>query len=127
MRGPGHTRVLYGVVGPASGHALRTTVNLQPPSSVLFGEQQMRMLEATHAMIPQIAPTTPGMPPAKPIIEKRELQQRVTAARETCACSGAAVQLSVWIAHVTEEKACAGEAAAGMRCERGWRTRRSTR
>ena len=53
----------------------RTAVNLQPPSSVLFGAQHMRMLEATHARIPQRAPTTPGMPPAKPIIEKTELPQ----------------------------------------------------
>ena len=52
---------------------LRTAVNLPPPSEMLFGAQHMRMLEATHARIPQRAPTTPGMPPAKPIIEKREL------------------------------------------------------
>ena len=51
----------------------RTAVNLQPPSSVLFGAQHMTMLEATHARIPQRAPTMPGMPPAKPIIEKMEL------------------------------------------------------
>ena len=51
----------------------RTAVNLPPPSSVLFGAQHMRMLEAMHARIPQRAPTTPGMPPAKPIIEKMEL------------------------------------------------------
>ena len=53
----------------------RTAVNLQPPSSVVFGAQHMRMLEATHARIPQRAPTMPGMPPAKPIIEKMELPQ----------------------------------------------------
>ena len=52
---------------------LRTAVNLPPPSSVLFGAQHKRMLEATQARIPQIAPTMPGMPPAKPIIEKTEL------------------------------------------------------
>ena len=51
----------------------RTAVNLQPPSWVVFGAQHMRMLAATHARSPQRAPTTPGMPPAKPIIEKMEL------------------------------------------------------
>ena len=50
-------------------------MNLPPPSSVVFGAQHMRMLEATHARIPQRAPTMPGMPPAKPIIEKMELPQ----------------------------------------------------
>ena len=53
---------------------MRTAVNLPPPSAVLFGAQHMRMLEATHARIPQRAPTMPGMVgTAKPIIEKREL------------------------------------------------------
>ena len=55
---------------------LRTAVNLPPPSAVLFGAQHMRMLEATHARIPQRAPTNiagEAIPPAKPIIEKREL------------------------------------------------------
>ena len=52
---------------------LRTAVNLPPPSSVLFGAQHKRMLEATQARIPQSAPTMPGVPPAKPIIEKMEL------------------------------------------------------
>ena len=51
----------------------RTAVNLPPPSSVLFGAQHKRMLEATQARIPQSAPTMPGVPPAKPIIEKMEL------------------------------------------------------
>ena len=52
---------------------LRTAMNLPPPSSMLFGAQHKRMLEATQARIPQIAPTMPGVPPAKPIIEKTEL------------------------------------------------------
>ena len=48
-------------------------MNLPPPSSMLFGAQHKRMLEATQARSPQIAPTMPGVPPAKPIIEKTEL------------------------------------------------------
>ena len=52
----------------------RTAVNLQPPSLVLLGAQHIRMLEATHARIPQTAPMAPAVPPEKkPIIEKTEL------------------------------------------------------
>ena len=64
----------------------RTAVNLPPPSSVLFGEQHIRMLEATQARSPQIAPTTPATSPppttpTKPIIEKMELP------RVECGCA----------------------------------------
>ena len=40
---------------------------------MLCGAQNKRMLEATHARIPQIAPTMPTGPMAKPIIEMKEL------------------------------------------------------
>ena len=74
----------------------RTAVNLPPPSSVLFGAQHMRMLEATQARIPQIAPTMPGVPPAKPIIEKTELPRRRCAreSRSDMACACAKSELS---------------------------------
>eukprot|EP00964_Phaeocystis_antarctica_P015184 scaffold8377_cov58-Phaeocystis_antarctica.AAC.4 len=57
---------------PARRSSTSAAVHLPPPSSVLFGAQHKRMLEATQARIPQIAPTMPGMPPARPVIEKTE-------------------------------------------------------
>ena len=36
----------------------------------------MRMLEATHARMPQMAPMMPGAPNQKPIIERMELARR---------------------------------------------------
>ena len=55
---------------------IRTAVNLPLPSSTLLGAQHMRMLDPMHARMPQRAPMMPGMPAAKPIIEKMELTHR---------------------------------------------------
>ena len=60
---------------------LRTALNLPLPSSTLLGPQQMMMLEATHARRPQMAPTMPGRPMAKPTIEKMELAQTYVGAQ----------------------------------------------
>ena len=69
---------------------IRTAVNLPLPSSTLLGAQHMRMLDPMHARMPQRAPMMPGMPAAKPIIEKMELAHRQCAvrsvSRETCRC-----------------------------------------
>ena len=72
---------------------LRTAVNLPLPSAGLFGAQHMRMLEAMHARTPQRAPTMPGRPPAKPIIEKMELPHVCAAHEETAVADACAVHV----------------------------------
>ena len=72
---------------------LRTAVNLPLPSAGLFGAQHMRMLEAMHARTPQRAPTMPGRPPAKPIIEKMELPHVCAAHEETAGADACAVHV----------------------------------
>ena len=93
---------------------LRTAVNLPPPSSVLFGAQHKRMLEATQARIPQSAPTMPGVPPAKPIIEKMELPH----ARAQCSQSVELVCRVCVVCAVCDSHACATLAMCGVRCTR---------
>ena len=55
---------------------LRTALNLALPSSTPLGPQQMMMLEAMHARMPQIAPMMPGTQRPKPSIEKMELARK---------------------------------------------------
>ena len=81
-------RVLeFGVVGA------RTAVNFPAPSSADFGAQHMRMLEATQARMPMMAPMMPVMPTPKPSIEKMELQHTCSAHEETELAGAGAVHV----------------------------------
>ena len=88
------TTVMMSCRMPAMSSITPAAVNLHGPSSTFFGAQHMSMLEAMQASNPPIAPTTPGMPPAKPISEKMELPHRqgfgsvVLTPFLRCACIG---------------------------------------
>ena len=140
-----HHRLREGVWGPLLGLAwvragvvgVRTAVNFPLPSSADFGAQHMRMLEATQARMPQMAPTAPVAPTPKPSIEKTELPHTCSAHEETKLAGAGAVHVS-GTGKIELPRCMAGEAAHGAnggdpptcahfgdppRKPRGWRTR----
>jgi len=97
-----HHRLREGVVGgPLLGLAwvrvgvvgVRTAVNFPAPSSADFGAQHMRMLEATQARMPMMAPMMPVRPTRKPSIEKMELPHTCSAHEETELAGAGAVHV----------------------------------